>query len=219
MFRLETATKNGQQEVDEVVETKDGDLKIPILINGREVTPKQREEGANRLEQLVHNPEALRKSAKDKNQDAARSQQLLRMLPDAFIFNLGERHGNLQQLVFKPNPHFHPRNREAEVFHAMEGTVWVEDTQNRLAEISGRLMEEVKFGGGLLGYLDKGGTFDAKQEPITKGYWEMTGLDGKGCHTTQNSNRASNGGDCSRCRSCYRRCRAAGLAGGAMIQL
>src|SRR5205085_5442406 len=52
------------------------------------------------------------------------------------------------------------------------------------------------------------------QEPITKGYWEMTGLDGKGCHTTQSSNRASNGGDCSRCRSCYRRCRAAGLAGG-----
>jgi len=40
MFRLETATKNGQQEVDEVVETKDGDLKIPILINGGEVTPK-----------------------------------------------------------------------------------------------------------------------------------------------------------------------------------
>src|SRR5436853_2080201 len=95
MFRLETATKNGQQEVDEVAETKEGDLKIPILINGREGTPKQREEGANRLEQLVHNPEALRKSAKDKNQDAARSQQLLRILPDAFIFNLGERHGNL----------------------------------------------------------------------------------------------------------------------------
>ena len=174
MFRLETATKNGQQEVDEVVETKNGDLKIPIIINGRGVTAKQREEGAKRLEQLVHNPEALRKSANDKNQDAARSQQLLRILPDAFIFNLGERHGNLQQLVFKPNPHFQPRNREAEVFHAMEGTVWVDDTQNRFAEISGRLMEEVKFGGGLLGHLDKGGTFDVKQEPIAKGYWEMT---------------------------------------------
>ena len=37
-------------------------------------------------------------------------------------------------------------------------------------------MEEVKFGGGLLGHLDKGGTFDVKQEPITKGYWEMTVL-------------------------------------------
>ena len=176
MFRLETATKNGQQEVDEVVETKNGDLKIPIIINGREVTAKQREEGASRLEQLIHNPETLRKSAKDKNQDTARSQQLLRILPDAFVFNLGERQGNLQQLVFKPNPHFHPRNREAEVFHAMEGTVWVNDTQNRLAEISGHLMEEVKFGSGLLGHLDKGGTFDVKQESIAKGYWEMTVL-------------------------------------------
>jgi len=37
-------------------------------------------------------------------------------------------------------------------------------------------MDEVKFGGGLLGPLDKAGTFDVKQEPITKGYWEMTVL-------------------------------------------
>jgi hypothetical protein len=42
MFRLETATKNGQQEVEEVVETKNGDLKIPIIINGRDSGPVQR---------------------------------------------------------------------------------------------------------------------------------------------------------------------------------
>ena len=126
-FRLETSKKDGQQEVCEVIETKNGDLKVPVMINDHEITAKQREESVRRLQQLVHNPEALRKSAKDKNQDAARSQQLLGMLPDAFIFNLAERREKLQQLVFKPNPRFHPRNREAEVFHRMEGTVWVDD--------------------------------------------------------------------------------------------
>lgn len=176
MFRLETSKKDGQQEVCEVIETKNGDLKVPVMINDHEITAKQREESVRRLQQLVHNPEALRKSAKDKNQDAARSQQLLGMLPDAFIFNLAERREKLQQLVFKPNPRFHPRNREAEVFHRMEGTVWVDDKENRLAEISGRLIDEVKFGGGLLGHLDKGGTFNVKQEPVAPGFWEMTVL-------------------------------------------
>src|SRR6266513_687142 len=41
MFRLETEKNDGQTEVDEVIETKDGDLKLPVLINGSELTPKQ----------------------------------------------------------------------------------------------------------------------------------------------------------------------------------
>jgi len=35
---------NGQRELDEVVETRDGDLKLPIRINGRELAPKQKQE-------------------------------------------------------------------------------------------------------------------------------------------------------------------------------
>ena len=155
MFRLETEKKNAQKEVDEVVETKNGDLMLPILINGHELTAKQQQESDKRLEQLLHSPEALRKSLKDKNQDAARSQRLLRMLPDALIFNYGERRGDLVQLTFKPNPDFHPGSREAEVFHAMDGSLWVDSKQERVAEITGRLVKAVKFGGGLLGHLDK----------------------------------------------------------------
>jgi hypothetical protein len=123
MFRLETESKNTQMEVDEVVETKNGDLKCPILINGRDLTDEQQQEADRQIDRLLHNPEMLRKSLKDKDQDAARSHRLLRMLPDAFIFNYGERQGDLVQLTFKPNPAFHPSSREAEVFHAMNGSL------------------------------------------------------------------------------------------------
>jgi hypothetical protein len=58
----------------------------------------------------------------------------------------------------------------------MEGTLLVDDTDNRLAGISGKLMERVKFGGGLLGRLEKGGTFEVKQQRIEPGYWELTVL-------------------------------------------
>ncbi|MBV8053048.1 MAG: hypothetical protein JOZ80_17805 [Acidobacteriaceae bacterium] len=59
----------------------------------------------------------------------------------------------------------------------MAGSIWVDAKQKRLAEISGRLMREVKFGWGMLGYLDQGGHFVVKQEEVAPGYWELTSLD------------------------------------------
>ena len=174
MFRLEKTDKNGRKEVDDVIETKDGDLVRPIMLNGRDLSAKQLEQTDR---QLGRNPQALRKKSKDKQEDARQSEQMLKMLPDAFTFSRGEQKGDLQQLHFKPNPEFHASGHEAQVFHAMEGNLWLDMKQNRLAEISGHLMEPVKFGGGVLGHLDKGGTFDAKQEEVAPGLWELTVLD------------------------------------------
>jgi len=173
MVQLKTQNKNGQMEVDEVVETNAGDLSRPIEINGHELTAQQRQQSDA---QLGRNPAALRKMLKEKNEDAVKSQEMLRILPNAFIFTYGEHRGDLTQLLFKPNPKFHPSSHEAEVFHAMEGNVWVDEKQNRLAEMSGHLIERVNFGGGFLGHLDKGGTFDVQQQEVAPGYWELTVL-------------------------------------------
>jgi hypothetical protein len=75
-----------------------------------------------------------------------------------------------------PTRRFHPPDREAKVFHAKEGNIWLDTKQNRLAEITGHLTQEVKFGGGFLGHLDKGGKFYVKQEEVAPGYWELTRL-------------------------------------------
>jgi hypothetical protein len=56
----------------------------------------------------------------------------------------------------------------------MQGSLWVDSKQERVERISGRLTREVKFGGGVLGHLDQGGTFEVKQAPVAPGYWEMT---------------------------------------------
>src|SRR5437899_1452111 len=39
-----------------------------------------------------------------------------------------------------------------------------------LAELSGHLIQAVKFGGGLLGHLDKGGQFNVKPEQVSPGF-------------------------------------------------
>ncbi len=45
----------------------------------------------------------------------------------------------------------------------MAGVMLINNRNKRLAELSGKLISEVKFGGGILGHLDKGGTFEVKQ--------------------------------------------------------
>ncbi|HEV3312141.1 MAG TPA: hypothetical protein VG815_16650, partial [Chloroflexota bacterium] len=74
---------------------------------------------------------------------------------------------------FRPNLNFKPPSLDARVFHGMEGELWVEGKQERLAAINGHLMEDVKFGGGLLGHLDKGGRFEVRQVEVATGHWEM----------------------------------------------
>ncbi|HET7441239.1 MAG TPA: hypothetical protein VFJ47_08060 [Terriglobales bacterium] len=175
MLRLDEE-KPGNQQVYEVVETKAGDLKRLLSVNGRPLSPEQERQQSQRIQELVNHPEELKNSHRQKSQDMDRSQRMLKTIPDAFLFEYGERQGDLVQVKFKPNPQFRPPSHEAAVFHAMEGTMWLDAKQKRLAEISGQLMHPVKFAGGLLGHLDAGGRFHVKQEEVEPGYWEMTQL-------------------------------------------
>jgi hypothetical protein len=98
------------------------------------------------------------------------------MLPTAFRYEYEGMEGGLIKLKCFPNPGFHPTNREAEVFHHMDGILWVNPEQKRLAGIDGNIISEVRFGGGLLGHLDGGGTFSVCQKEVGPGHWEMTSL-------------------------------------------
>jgi hypothetical protein len=172
-FLLKNRKSNGNFEVDQVVETAQGDLKRPLIINGRKLSAKESDQ---RMEKMLHDQDALQKSQIDKNDDTAKSQQMLKILPDAFLFKYAERRGELVELSFSPNPKFKPPTREAEVFHAMVGNLWFNTKDTRLQAINGRLNHEVKFGGGILGHLDRGGNFNVKQAEVAPGYWELTVL-------------------------------------------
>jgi hypothetical protein len=175
MFKLEKE-ESGKKEVAQVVETSAGDLSRLISVNDRPLTAEEQVEEEHRLEDLIRNPRKLRQLQKEKAEDSNRAQRLLKIVPDAFRFRYGERRGDLVQLKFVPNPEFRPPSREARVFHAMQGEMWLEAKHNRLQEISGRLIHDVKFGGGFLGHLDRGGQFYVRQAEVEPGYWELTAM-------------------------------------------
>jgi hypothetical protein len=75
------------------------------------------------------------------------------MMPDGFLFQYEGNEGLDIRLAFRPNPRFQPSTQEAEVFHAMQGTMVVDDTKKRLKKLRGRLIRDVVFGWRILGRL------------------------------------------------------------------
>lgn len=173
MFRLQQ-TQSGAPQTQEVVETPHGWVRRLLAVNGKPLTSQERAKDDAHLHKLLTDPGEQRKNQEATRNDVRQAQELLKMLPDAFLYSYAGHSGKVVKLNFRPNPKFHPQSRKAAVFHDMVGSLWLNLNQQRLAGIQGRLNQEVKFAGGLLGHLDKGGTFDVKQTQIAPGIWDVT---------------------------------------------
>src|ERR1700730_47481 len=165
---------SGKEQVKVAVQTREGYLDRLKFVNGQPITQEQEKQEDQRIARLVKNPAERKKQQRAQEQDARKTERLFKMLPDAVTATYGQREGELVEILFKPNPHFHPPSHEAAVFHAMTGRIWINTRENRLVEIEGHLTRGVKFGGGLLGHLDKGGEFHVKQSEVAPGLWEIT---------------------------------------------
>ena len=58
------------------------------------------------------------------------------------------------------------------MLHALGGTLVVNQWLKRLIEMDGRLMERVDFGYGILGHVEKGGTFEIRREQVSETHWK-----------------------------------------------
>jgi hypothetical protein len=158
----------------EVCQTRDGELERLVAVNGRELSLAQSEAEDQRIQQAISHPEQLKSKLKKDREDGEQERNLLRMFPDAFLFQPEHQSGDLVTFCFRPNPAFRPSTRASQVFHHMEGTLVVDANRKRLVEIDGRLTSEVKFLGGILGHLDKDGTFSVRQQDVGSGHWDLT---------------------------------------------
>jgi hypothetical protein len=165
---------SGKEQVKVAVQTREGYLDRLRFVNGQPITPEQEKQEDQRIARLLKTPDEQKKQRRAQEQDAQKTEHLFKMLPDGVTASYGKRQGGLVEILFEPNRNFHPPSHEAAVFHAMAGRIWINTRENRLVEIEGHLTRGVKFGGGLLGHLDKGGEFHVKQSEVAPGLWEIT---------------------------------------------
>ncbi len=162
--------------VKQIFETKDGDVARLLSKNGKPLPPEEEQAELDRLNHLLEHPEVQEHRHKKEQEDSARGDEMVRMLPDAFLFTyegmIEGPNGPCYRLSFKPNPAFTPPDREGEVYHGMVGELWVDQAQLRLAKIDAHLISDVNFGWGVLGKLYKGGSILVENSDVGLNHWE-----------------------------------------------
>jgi hypothetical protein len=152
-------------------ETRNGNLDCVIEENGK---PISKDEQLHRMDHFIADTGAQEKQRKAGAHDDKQASEMLGMLPQAFLWTITGVEGSNTVLHFKPNPQFHPPDYQARVFAAMEGDMAVDTVEHRIASLKGKLIEDVKFGGGFLGKLESGGSFDVERRETGKGEWQIT---------------------------------------------
>ena len=173
MYRVDRE-EQGKKKAKEVVQTGQGSLDRLVAVDGRPLDANEEQDERARIGNLVRNPAEQQRLEQTKKKETEQCKAFFKMIPDALTFIYAGRDGNLIKLSYLPNPSFQPPSREARVFHEMEGEMWVHETQRRLVRIRGQLIADVKFAGGLLGHLEKGGHFNVEQRELVPGQWDLT---------------------------------------------
>jgi hypothetical protein len=162
--------------VKEIFETKDGDVARLMEKDGKPLPPEEEQAEMDRLNNLLAHPELQEHRHKKEQEDGARGDEMVRMLPDAFLFTatgmVDGPNGPCYRLKFRPNPAFTPPDREGQVYHGMVGELWVDQAQMRLVKIDAHLISDVNFGWGVLGRLYKGGSILVQNADVGLHHWE-----------------------------------------------
>lgn len=168
------------------VETNDAMAGMLVSINDQPLTQEQQQAELGHLGWLMNNPDQLRKKHAREKEDADRTLRIVKALPDAFRYqydgtqmgepNLGRSGDELVRLKFTPNPAYTPPTRVEQVLQGMQGYLLIDSAEHRIAEINGTLFRDVNFGWGIIGHLDKGGSFVVRQADVGEGCWELTAM-------------------------------------------
>ena len=159
----------------EIVETRDGDVARLIEVFDKPLDPAGEQGEQARLTELEGDPAKQRKRKQAEEQDADRAMKVLRALPTALVYQYaGSSEGsatNLEKFTFRPNPSFSPPDLETQVLTQISGEIWIDAAHQRVTRLEAHLQQDVDFGWGILGRLNKGGWIVIEQADVGEGQW------------------------------------------------
>jgi hypothetical protein len=173
-WRYQDERKDNPDKISIVVQTDYGSVERLISRGGQPLSEAEARAEDQRVQSFIHDPEKLAKQKRDAAQDGKNAAELLRMLPDAFNWKVQSEDAEKITLHFQPNPGFSPPDMQSRVLGEMTGDLVVDKEQNRIETISGRLVQDVTIGWGLLGRLHEGGTFRVERRQIGPKLWQIT---------------------------------------------
>jgi hypothetical protein len=155
-----------------VAQIKGGFLRRLVAIDGVPLTAEQAQKENQRIAKLVAHPEAFRK-AHAEHRD---SDDMIGVMARAFVFTYEAKGGECTRIHFAPNPAFKPASYQERLLHTLEGTVWIQEPEGRVCEVSGKVSRTVEIGYGLLGRLEQGGQVHLVRSKAGGAAWQVTTL-------------------------------------------
>ncbi len=168
---LDHSVKPKEQRLQWVATTPHGDVDRVLVKDGRELAEPDQQ---SQIQKFLHDPHAQKKQIAESAHDYQQVDDLLRLLPDGFLWTVLKTTPEETTLHFVPNPSFHPPTHEARVFAAATGELVADNRQHRIRSVHGTLVHDVTFGGGLLGRLKQGGSFAIEQQQLAPSLWQLT---------------------------------------------
>jgi hypothetical protein len=186
-MRYELAkTSPRRSTTKKICETKDGDVARLIAQNGKPLSQTDQQKEEARLNGLLSDPGKQKRRKQSESEDMGRVLKVLRALPAAFVYqDAGPGEGptgkpgdspsaKIEKFTFKPNPGFSPPDLETQVLTQMAGEIWVDPVHLRVVRLEAHLQQDVDFGWGILGRLNKGGWIVIEQAEVGGGQWRTT---------------------------------------------
>ena len=160
-----------------IVETRDGDVARLLSINDSPLSPADEQKEQVRLDTLAANPSLQRHRKQSEDSDMGIVLKLLRMLPNAFLYQyagtgMGPA-GKVEKFSFRPNPKFEPPDYETQALTALSGEIWIDAAQERVTRLEGHLVQDTDYGWGILGKLNKGGWIVLEQADVGGRQWRI----------------------------------------------
>jgi hypothetical protein len=168
---LDHSVKPKEQFLRWVATTPQGDVDRVLVKDGRELPEPDQQ---TQIQKFLHDPRAQKKQMAENAHDYQQVDDLLRLLPDGFLWTVLSTTPDETTLHFVPNPGFHPPTHEARVFAAATGNLVADNHQHRIRSVHGTLVHDVTFGGGLLGRLKQGGSFAIEQQQVAPSLWQLS---------------------------------------------
>jgi hypothetical protein len=169
--------------LERVIETVDGPVRHLLRVDGHPPTPAQIKEEDDRHQELLKSSAGRRALQKQRDDDDKTMEELLRIIPEAFVFEDQGKEGESERIAFHPNPGFKPKTYEQRIVHALNGMVFIDLHDKRIVRLSGSLESRVEFGYGLIGHVDQGGTTEFMRVRLSPQVWktsaEKIDLDGR----------------------------------------
>jgi len=159
---------------EQVIETVEVPVRHLLAVDGNPPTSVQLKEENDRHQELLKNASRRHAIWKQQDNDDKMMAELLRIIPEAFVFEDLGKEGQSERIAFHPNPEFQPKTYEQRILHALDGIVFVDLQEKRIALLSGSLGTRVVFGYGVIGHVEQGGSTEITRVRLSPQVWKTS---------------------------------------------